>query len=326
MEEKMDMMSRCLRLFREIGRDTIFTAGVLVKVTVPVIIITKVLEELGLIIYLSRALEPVMSIMGLPGELGLVWATGLLTSLYGAFAVFVALAPGLDLTAAQATVLGSILLFAHALPLELSISKKAGAGIIPIGVLRVGGAIVFGVGLNWICAVAGVWQEPVHAYFKGGGSEQDLLHWGMAQATNLVLIFLVIFCILAAMRMLRTIGFLNLLERLLEPVLPLLGMTRRAAPVTVVGMIIGIAYGGALIIRETTRGKMNRREVFNSLALMALSHGLIEDTLLIMAMGAKLGGVLWGRLLFSLVVLYFIVKLTDYIHPDWSKRTVTEQD
>ena len=320
MAEEKDMMSRFLGLLKEIGKDTIFTAGVLVKVTVPVIIITRVLEELGLIVYLSRALEPIMSIMGLPGELGLVWATGLMTSLYGALAVFAALAPGLDLTTAQATVLGSILLFAHSLPVELSISQKAGAGLLPIGLLRMGSAIIFGVGLNWICSGADVWQEPIHLYFKGGGAEQGLGPWVVAQASNLVLIFFVIFCILAAMRLFRAIGVLGLLERLLEPVLPMLGMTRRAAPVTVVGMIVGIGYGGALIIRETTQGNMNRREVFNSLALMAMSHGLIEDTLLMMAMGAKLGGILWGRLLFSLVVLYFIVKLTDFIHPERVKE------
>jgi hypothetical protein len=108
------------------------------------------------------------------------------------------------------------------------------------------------------------------------------------------------------------VGFLNLLERMLNPVLPLFGMSHRAAPVTVVGMIMGIAYGGALIIRETTSGKMDRRETFNSLALMGLSHGLVEDTLVMLAIGGALGGILWGRLLFSLMFIFLLVKLVDY--------------
>ena len=116
--------------------------------------------------------------------------------------------------------------------------------------------------------------------------------------------------------MLKAIGFLSLLEWILKPVLPFFGMSHRAAPVTVVGMIVGIGYGGALIIRETTKGTMNRREVFNSLALMALSHGLIEDTLLMMALGASLNGILWGRLLFSLIVIYLLVRFIDFVHPE----------
>jgi hypothetical protein len=67
-----------------------------------------------------------------------------------------------------------------------------------------------------------------------------------------------------------------------------------------------------LIIRETTTGSMDRREIFNSLALMSLSHGLIEDTLVMMAMGGALAGILWGRVGYSLVVIYLLVKAVDY--------------
>lgn len=299
----------------DIGRDSVATAWVLIRITVPVIILTKILELAGLIVYFSRLLEPVMKVVGLPGEMGLVWATGMLTNLYGAVAVFAAIAPGLDLTAAQATVIASMLLLAHSLPVELVISRQAGAGALPIGLLRVGGALVFGALLYWGALALGVWQQPAHLYFQGGGGDQTLARWALDQVRNLGLILVVIFGILAAMRLLRACGLLGLLERLLEPLLPPFGMTRRAAPLTVVGMVLGLAYGGALIIRETTAGTMDRREIFNSLALMALSHGLIEDTLLMLALGAKLGGILWGRLLFSLAVLYLLVRLMDRLAP-----------
>ena len=300
---------KVLSFFKEVGRDTVEVGMVLVKITVPIIIITKIFEELGLIIYFSRLLEPVMEIMGLPGSLGLVWATGLLTTLYGAMAVFAALAPGLDLTTAQVTVLCSAMLIAHSLPIELSISRKAGAGAIPMGLLRLIGALVYAVILNWLCTVFNIWQEPAHIFFKGGGAEQSLFQWGISQISNIGLIFLVIFCILTGMKVLKAVGFLALLEWALKPVLPFFGMTQQAAPVTVLGMILGIGYGGALIIRETTKGTMSRKDVFNSLSLMALSHGLIEDTLLMVALGGKLGGILWGRLLFSLIVVFLMVKI-----------------
>ncbi|NOR26486.1 MAG: hypothetical protein GQ542_19270 [Desulforhopalus sp.] len=289
-------------------RETWLTSWELIRITIPVAVITKILEEFGLIAYLSMFLEPVMSIIGLPGSLGLVWATAMLTNLYGGIAVFAALAPGLELTTSQITVLCSAMLIAHSLPIELSVSKRAGANLIPIGLLRLIGAVVYAFLLNQICLGFHIWQEKARLLFKATAESGDLLQWGVELLQNQGLIILIIFSIVLCMRIFRFIGLLTLLEKILAPVLPFFGMGRRAAPITVVGMIMGIGYGGALIIRETSTGKMTREEVFNSMALMGLCHGLVEDTLVMAAIGGKFGGILWGRIVFSLIVTYILVR------------------
>ncbi len=276
---------------------------------IPVIIVTKVLEELGLISYLSVLLEPLMGVLGLPGSLGLVWATAMLTNIYGGIAVFAALAPGLDVNGAQVTVLCSAMLIAHSLPIELSVSKKAGANILPIGFIRLVGAVVYAYLLNKICLYFHIWQDRAVLLFKQSAEPLNLLQWLVRQIENIGMIIIIIFCIVILMRLLRIIGVLDFLERMLEPVLPMFGMGRESAPMTVVGMIMGIGYGGALIIRETNRGNIGREEVFNSMALMGLCHGLVEDTLVMFAIGGKLGGILWGRIVFSLLSIFFMVRL-----------------
>jgi hypothetical protein len=305
---------------KDLGRDCWVTSLALLKVTIPAIIFTKILEELGLIIYIGKALDPLMGLMGLPGELGLVWATAILTTPYIAIGVFAALAPSLQLSGAEMTILGSVILIAHSLPVEVSITKKAGASVLAISLVRLLGALAYGVILHQLCTIFSLWQEPAVMVFKTALGEQTLVHWVVTQGRNICLIIIVIFFVLLAMRLLRAFGILALFERLLSPVLPVFGMSHRAARVTVVGMILGIVYGGALIIKETTAGKMERREVFNSLALMSLSHGLVEDTLVMLAIGAKLGGVLWGRLLFSLVLIFLLVRIIDM----FSGKTLTQ--
>ncbi len=299
--------------FISLVTETWLTSWGLFKITVPVLIVTKILEELGLISYLSVILEPVMNFIGLPGSLGLVWATAMLTSLYGGIAVFAVIAPGLDLTVAQITVLCSAMLIAHSLPVELSVSKKAGANLIPIALLRLGGAVVYSFLLNTACLELGLWQKKAVIFFKAAAEDLSILQWCAEQLQNLGLIVLIIFAILIIMRLLKVLGVLGLLERILAPVLPVFGMGRHAAPVTVVGMVMGIGYGGALIIRETSKGKMAREEVFNSMAMMGLCHGLVEDTLLMAAIGGKLGGILWGRILFSLVTIFLIVRFVRFL-------------
>ena len=306
------LAARAREFTRDLGKDSAATSSGLLKVTVPAIIATKVLEELGLIVYIGKILEPVMGLLGLPGELGLVWATAILTSPYGAIGVYAALGPSLSLSGADMTVLCSIILIAHSFPVELSIVRKAGAGALPIGALRLLGAFVYGIILNRVCIGFDLWQDPAIMLFQTGSKEQSLLHWAADQCLNLLVICVVIFFILLAMRLLRALGVIGLIENLLKPLLPLFGMSHQAAPVTVVGMLLGVVYGGALIIKETTAGKMEPREVFNSLALMSLSHGLIEDTLVMMALGAKIGGILWGRLLFSLLVIYLLARVSGF--------------
>lgn len=290
-------------------RETWLTSWELIRITIPVTIVTKILEELGMIDTLSVVLEPLMAVMGLPGQLGLVWATSMLTNMYGGIAVFAALAPGLELTAAQVTVLCSAILIAHSLPMELSVSKRAGAALLPIALIRLIGAVVYCFILNRVCLAFGLWQGPAEMFFKATARSGDLLQWGLDQLQNLGMIVVIIFCIVIGMRLFRAIGVLGLLERLLAPILPVFGMGRKAAPITVVGMIMGIGYGGALIIRETATGKMAREEVFNSMALMGLCHGLVEDTLLMAAIGGKFGGILWGRIVFSLIVTFVLVRV-----------------
>jgi hypothetical protein len=100
-----------------------------------------------------------------------------------------------------------------------------------------------------------------------------------------------------------------LMTKLLEPVLALLGIGRQAAPITIIGMTLGLSYGGGLIIQEARTGGLSRRDIFSSLALMGLCHGLVEDTLIMMLLGGHLSGIFWGRLVFSLLAIFLLGKL-----------------
>lgn len=302
-------MMRLQSKIRDLARETWLTSWELIRLMVPVAVATKILEQLGMIDWLSALLAPIMEIIGLPGSLGLVWATSMLTTLYGGMAVFAALAPGLELTSAQITVLCSAMLIAHSLPIELSVSKRAGASLMPILLLRLVGAFVYAFLLNKLCLALNLWQGIPELFFTAAPESAGYLAWALELAYSLVIIIAIIFLIIVGMKVLEKIGVLALLEKLLVPILPYFGMGRNAAPITVVGMIMGIGYGGALIIRETEKGKLTEKEVFNSMALMGLCHGLVEDTLLMVALGGKLGGILLGRILFSLVVIYLLVRL-----------------
>ncbi len=296
-------------------QETWATSWELIRIIIPVAIVTRVLEQAGVIEYLAALMNPLMGVMGLPGELGLVWGTTVLTSLYGGIAVFAELAPGLELTTLQITVLCSAMLIAHSFPVELSISRRAGANMLSIGLLRFGGAVLY------CCIFYGVgnhfqlWQDVPRLLFKTIHETSGIWGWMLGLVKNIGLIIAVICLILILMKLLRYSGVLEKLERLLTPVLSVFGMGKNAAPITVIGMLMGLSYGGALIIREAAGGKMTKSEIFYAMALMGLCHSLVEDTVLMLAIGGNLAGCFWGRIVFSLVVVYVLACLGKLLLP-----------
>jgi len=76
------------RLFiKELIHDIIAVSVPLFKLMIPVIIIVKVLEEIGAVALLGQALSPFMAAIGLPEEMGMVWAATIATNIYGGFFV-----------------------------------------------------------------------------------------------------------------------------------------------------------------------------------------------------------------------------------------------
>jgi len=307
MSKNVSWPNRFARGLYEVAGQSLRTCFDLFKVVVPIIIVIRVLDQIGVVRYLGVGLAPVMKLAGLPGETGLVWATAMVTNLYGGAAAMVSL--DVPITVAQATVLTTMMLIAHGLPVELRIAQKAGTRFRVMALIRIGGAFLAGVILGRIYA-AGPWlQGPNKAVFSSAGRDDSWLGWLRGQGVFMLKVLVIIFALMALLRILKAIGVMDLLTRLLEPGLRLLGMSRDAAPVTVIGMTMGITYGGGLIIQEARSGILSRRDVFFSMALMGLSHSLVEDTILMMLLGGHLSGILGGRVVFSLLAIFLLVRL-----------------
>ena len=281
----------------------------LMKVMIPVIVAVKLLREFGLISYLATPLAPVMELVGLPASMGLVWATGLLNTIYGAMVVFVSLAPDAHLTVAQTTVLCIMLLIAHGLPVELKVARMCGPGILGQGVLRVGGALLCGLLMHLLFSGLDLLQGPSSIFWQPGAEPASHMAWALAEVRKLFSIFCIIFSLMLMMKVLDAVGVTKLLSRLLEPVLTRIGIGPSASAVTVVGLTLGLSYGSGLIINEARKGTIGRRDIFFSLSLMGLAHALIEDTMLAMLLGADFNGVFWGRLVFSLLFMAVLVRV-----------------
>ncbi|MDR3043167.1 MAG: hypothetical protein LBU75_02760 [Desulfovibrio sp.] len=294
----------------------------LVKVMVPIIIVVKVLTELDLVRYLALPLSPIMGLVGLPADLGLSWATSMLVNIYSGLFVYAGLLPGMEqLSVAQVTTFATMTLIAHNVLVEGRIAQQCGLNMTTQIVLRFGGALLCGMLMRAFFDATGYLSEPAAMLWAPREAPATLAAWAWNEARNLVSVFGIVLVLMGLMRVLDAVGITKLLNACLRPVLRLMGIGDNAATITIVGLGLGIAYGGGLIVHEVQGGKVPPRDVFSSLSLMGLSHALIEDTLLMTLIGAHLGGTLWGRLIFSMVVVMLLIRLYDRLRPTPSPVT-----
>lgn len=282
-------------------KDTLVIYWLLARIIVPITIATEALSRLGVIEAIAPAFAPVMALVGLPPELGLAWLSGMLVGIWGAVALVFVLVPMETLTVADITVFSALLLFAHGLPVEQKIIEKAGPRMIVTTLLRVGGGVIYAFILHQVLAATGWLAQPVNPAWT---PTSEMLAWSAFfwQLGVMMLWMLVILLVLSwGLDLLKVTGILALLMKALAPVLRLAGIKGEAGHLTAVGLFLGISYGGGLLIREARSGNVSARQVFLSCVFMGFAHSIIEDTLVVMAIGADISGVLLGRLLFAVI-------------------------
>lgn len=304
----------------QLGKETIDTALPLFKIMIPVSIIVKLLDLVGGVTFIGRLIAPVMNIVGLPGEMGLVWASAMITNIYGGLIVFITVAEDVVLTTADVTILTSMILVAHSLVVEVTIAKKAGVRVWFTLLLRIGGALLFGFLLHYFFVVTQILQNPAVIVWQPEPKNASLLSWIGGQLQNYVLIFTVIFLLLFLMKVLKKYGLLDQINTFLEPGLEKIGMSKHAAPLTIIGLTLGISYGGGLIIKQARSGMLSAKDAFLSVSLMGLSHSLIEDTLLMLTMGGSLIGILFGRVFFTIFIMLILIRVLKRLKKDQFNR------
>lgn len=284
----------------------------LIRIMVPVMIAVRIAETVGLIDALGPLLAPVMALVGLPPEAGLVWVATLAVGIYGGLGALPLLAD-LPLTVAQLSILCAMMLFAHALPVEQAIVRKAGAGFWFTGLLRFGAAILYGAGIAALCAATGWLSQPADTGLLRNlaAPADDLAGWLLTSATTLAGTFVIILALILLLDLFERLGVTRRLTQMMLPLLHLSGLSRDLAPVTTVGVLLGLTYGGGLIIKEAQERNFAARPRVLALCWISLCHSLIEDTGLMLAIGADLWVIVAGRVILTLLVIRSIALLLD---------------
>jgi hypothetical protein len=295
----------------------------LFKIMIPTLIVVKLLEELGFVTILNDFFAPLMILLGLPEEISLVFTTTMLTSPYAGLIVFSALPVDMSFTAAQASVLGLLMLFTHSLPIEIIICRKAGVRARAMIFIRLGLGIFSCYLLNLFFQFTGYMNYPATILLPNLESAPNLISWGISQLKGLGMILIIITVLVIMLDFLKYIGVEKLIERSLKPFLNFLGVGEKASTIAVVGVTLGIGFGGGLLIKEVKTGKLHYKDVFGVMVLVGMLHSIIEDTTIVSLIGANIIITLFLRTILALCFVYILMRLGLNFTKDFWQKWIT---
>ena len=293
------------KLFQEIKDVTI----PLYKILIPFVFIIKLLEVTGIVDLIAKAFAPLMGLIGLPSELGIIWVTALIVNIYAALILFVNVLPFLDVSVAQITVLTVAMLLCHNLLVESAISKSAGVSFLFTSFYRLVSAFFVCCILNLIYRKFNYLNEPFTTSFTLDPPQPGLWFWLKDQTLYLLYIFIIVVVLVTILEILKAIGIESFLKKILVPPLRFFGISESAMNIIIIGMTIGLQFGGGILIKEVNSGKIDKQSVFLSILMINLVHAIIEDTLLMLAVGGHFSGVIFARIIFGLLISLLMLKI-----------------
>ena len=273
----------------------------LLKVMLPISLAVRVLQHVGFIDWLAGYLSPIFSHIGLSGDSAIVFLTSIFLPLYPTIAVMTTL----TLTLREATILAVMCLVSHNLPVECSVAHKTGSPFGRIVAFRIGMSFASAIVLNWLMP-----QSDVPFSFLASASA-EVTSWGMLFTqwigSSLVLIVTIILIVTALMilqRVLEEFGWMHRIAHMLSPLMSFFGLPSGCSLLWLTGNVVGMAYGAAIMIDEVEQGRLTRHEANLVNHHLGVSHSLLEDTMLFVAMGISFWWIFLTRLALAMVAVW----------------------
>lgn len=273
----------------------------LLKVMLPISMAVRVLQYVGVIDWLAGYLSPVFSYIGLSGDSAFVFLTSIFLPLYPTIAVMTTL----TLTLREATILAVMCLISHNLPVECSVAHKTGSRFGEIVAFRIIMSFVAAVVLNWLLP-----QSDASFSFLASATA-EVTSWGMlltqwltSSLSLIVTIVLIVTALMVLQRVLEEFGWMHRIAHSLSPLMRLFGLPSGCSLLWLTGNVVGMAYGAAIMIDEVEEGRLTREEANLVNHHLGVSHSLLEDTMLFVAMGISFWWICLTRLVLAMIAVW----------------------
>lgn len=275
------------------------TAWWLIKITVPVSFGVMLLDYFGVLTLMAQYTGPLFRHLGLPGVSAIVLVTSIFTNIYSVVAVL----SMLQLPMREGIILATMCLVSHGFIIETAVMKRTGSSAIRMLLLRITGSFVIGAMLNLIMPGT-ITPEIITMTSRQQEFSVVLMHWLSSISVTTLKILILVNILLVFQRIMDEFGWIDAIEKPLFPFMRIFGLPRSTTLSWVVANLIGLAYGSAIMIDESEKGKMNREDADLLNHHVSLSHSQLEDPLLFLTLGYAIHWLIWPRIIIAIASVW----------------------
>ena len=273
----------------------------LLKLILPISLAFRLLDYSGILVYLANFLDPVFIHLGLPGSTAIIFITSIFLPLYAPLAIITSM----SLTLRELTILALMCQVAHNLPVESAIQAKTGTSFWAMFGVRILMSILIGYVLNLILPAEMGMPSFLQTSPEILSSLGDVfMAWIITSLRISILIIAVVTILMVTYRLLEEYNLINKLSKSIEPILKIFGLPKSTGFLWLIGNIVGLAYGGALMVDQMRDGKVTKAEGSLLNYHLAVSHSILEDNLLFVALGVSIWWILVTRLIAAWIVVW----------------------
>lgn len=273
----------------------------MLKILVPVSFLTALLEWSGWVSRLDFVVQPVMSILSLPAMAALPLIIGMLTGVYGGIAAMMVL----PFSKEQMTLMAVFLLIAHNLIQEGVIQGQSGLHPLKATIFRLLAAFttVLVVAQFMDTGAAATLMDAKDAVIASRPFIAAMKEWAIAMLLLSAKIFFIIMGIMLLLEMLKALGWIRHIVRMLLPFLKALGLSPRVGMLWMTAVVFGLAYGAAVIVEEAKRGDLSEEELTELHLSIGINHSMVEDPSLFLSLGLSAFWLWIPRLITAIVAV-----------------------
>ena len=276
------------------------TTSWLLKIMIPISFAVCLAQYYGIIAWCAQWLNPLFCHIGLPGASSIAFLTGATATTYAALAVMMSM----EITLRQATIIAIMVLICHALPLECTVNKKVGSKPFRMGFIRICAALLAAMYLNLFLPELPEQFSTLPLSSNEASLIEVLKGWIFSTFKLSVMIFSIIYALMFIQKVMEKYGLMEKLTKPLEPIMVFFGLPRNAAYLWLVGNVLGISYGSAVMLQHEEEGKITREEADEVNYHLIMNHSMLEDTLVFATAGISAFWILSTRLLFALLLVW----------------------
>ena len=132
------------------------------------------------------------------------------------------------------------------------------------------------------------------------------MQWLSSSLTLVVTIVLIVSALMVLQRVLEEFGWMHRIAHSLSPLMRIFGLPTGCSLLWLTGNVVGMAYGAAIMIDEVEQGRLTRHEANLVNHHLGVSHSLLEDTMLFVAMGISFWWIFLTRLVLAIIAVWTI--------------------